>query len=432
MSGHRSRYTNCTPEPATAVRAWYQMPDDSCIEVEVVRYDTGCDPYVFKLGTRERISPFAPQHLHYTNPCAPEDECCPDMETECWVLIENQWTYDNGGGDPALLPPGVDCGSITGPAGPDGRPLMNCPGDYEIISWIVNGNEQITTPVPFGGATVCGNGSGNGMHDLWAAALNTVDPTPSEWEADLQPGCAWLIRAVDPSYSRSYGQLVIQDQNDPARVWIMTPSNTEYLTYFTRVVIRMSDGTLQITWLDNDGNLVPEPEGNLLSCEAYQARMINAGDMSVSRDWEQVGCQLDDITGEVTGHVYIAESYDINGTVVGYEVVLVKKDGSVTRNYTGGWEPCPDPESAPVQYTAEIATPTGNVFTLGTASQDLYSVSIRHRSGTVLVNGVEMDPGEVISWDAGDDPNGHLFPDITIDATNGSARVVYQRGGYPQ
>lgn len=437
MSGHRSRYNNCGPEPATAVQAWYQWPDGRCEEVEVVRLDNTCDPMIFRLGTREQISPFSAQRLHYTNPCAENADCCPDMEMECWVLVENQWAYDNGGGDPAELPPGVSCGDIEGPIGPVlGAPFMPCVEELEIISWIIEGDEVVTTPVPFNATEQtpengwCGNGTGTGMHDAWAVALESVDSEGQAWSAEHQPGCNWLVRTVDSSYGIIYGAMQVRSREDPTRVWTITPAQSEFLTFFTRIVTRQPDGSIEITWLDNDGNPVPKPEGDLRSCEAYSAQKAAMTSSPIRRDIEPIGCQLDG-SGQVIGRVFLAEISNEDGAAIGTELMAVALNGAVTRPYEGDWSPCPAVES-PVQYTAEVATPEGIVFTLGTANQDLYSVSIRHRSGTVVVNGVEMDPGEVISWDAGDDPNGFLFPDIGVDATNGSARVVYQRGGYPQ
>lgn len=97
-------------------------------------------------------------------------------------------------------------------------------------------------------------------------------------------------------------------------------------------------------------------------------------------------------------------------------------------------------------YTSTVETVTGIFRVIAPVIPDpdplviplwpLVSWSIRHRSGTVTVQSsnddldnpsiITMDPGEVISFDAGDDPNGAFNSPVIIDATAGSVRVTYQ------
>jgi hypothetical protein len=121
--------------------------------------------------------------------------------------------------------------------------------------------------------------------------------------------------------------------------------------------------------------------------------------------------------------------------VVGYSY----SDGTFTNTMPVGFT-LGDCLATERQYTNTVELVEGGVRTLPPVlpnGSELISWSVRMRSGTVIVTGspaidavfadvVTMDPGEVISFDAGEAPFGQLIDGVSIDATAGSCRVNYQ------
>lgn len=102
----------------------------------------------------------------------------------------------------------------------------------------------------------------------------------------------------------------------------------------------------------------------------------------------------------------------------------------------------PEPYSDRINmlYTTTVETVDNRLLILGSRSpsgMELVAWSVRHRADPVLVTGsttvldtpstVQLDPGEVITFDSGDDPSGFIADSVSIDTRGGgSARLTYQ------
>lgn len=71
------------PTVTTTSTAWYQMPDGTCVEVEVIR-SSNCETSIFILGTNTRIEPFDPTRLSTVNPCGADGPVTPvEIDSSC-------------------------------------------------------------------------------------------------------------------------------------------------------------------------------------------------------------------------------------------------------------------------------------------------------------------------------------------------------------
>lgn len=135
------------------------------------------------------------------------------------------------------------------------------------------------------------------------------------------------------------------------------------------------------------------------------------------------------------------QAFDENGVAVGAPTVFyVASNGATTGVIPAGFTLGSCPAAQVRQYTSTVVTVTAATLTVpivDSAGGRLIAWSVRHRNGTVTVDGsnlstgvnappVTLDAGEVIDFDAGDDATGVLQDPVTIDATAGSARVTYQ------
>jgi hypothetical protein len=187
---------------------------------------------------------------------------CPvAFSTECTALVENQWSYDNTGG---FNGEASNCGSVQGPGPANGRPSFGCPGSFEVTSWIVDGVELVTSPVPFAGGT-CGDTSGTGMHDHWAQVLTQLDPSAT-WQSAVNASCGWYVHTLDAPDDTVYGTMVVRDAVTPSRVWTLGPNHTEAETLFTKVFTQECDGSVSVSWLDAQGVPTMAPVGDLRPC----------------------------------------------------------------------------------------------------------------------------------------------------------------------
>jgi hypothetical protein len=118
------------------------------------------------------------------------------------------------------------CGIITGRVrrrvdGTTPFVLMACPqGPWEIVSWIINGEEAIVgPPVSFNGGTGADNAErcGNLVFNF-AQALDSIDPGGG-WHprniGDLWAGdCGYHVRSGPQFEGTRYGQMVIENLSD--------------------------------------------------------------------------------------------------------------------------------------------------------------------------------------------------------------------------
>lgn len=186
-------------------------------------------------------------------------DCPTAFATECFMQLEGQAQYDNAGGaDPAA------CGAPV--SGPGGDIAFPCTGNFLITSWIVDGEEVITAPVPFTGETCGGDGGAGqiGMHADWARTLDQIDNN-SGWGIDWSQACQYYVRLLEAT--KDYGAMIIQDADDASRVWVINgAAQSMSETMYTRVFQQDCDGAITSVWLDVDGNEVEPPQGNLVPC----------------------------------------------------------------------------------------------------------------------------------------------------------------------
>ncbi|MGC4947707.1 hypothetical protein ACLQ2N_16115 [Streptomyces sp. DT224] len=182
--------------------------------------------------------------------CGAVKDCPTNYASECWSLVEAQVSYDNTAGS--------TCGSIS-PNPPQ------CAGTWVITSWVIDGAEQITTPVQFT-ANGCG-GNPNQFHGEWAAALATIDAS-SSWEAAYNAVCLWYIRTTSVDPNRVYGQMLMHRTAAPGTVYTLGPAASRTETTFSKLFTQECDNTTTVSWTDADGNEVEEPEGELTPCIA--------------------------------------------------------------------------------------------------------------------------------------------------------------------
>jgi hypothetical protein len=131
--------------------------------------------------------------------------------------------------------------------------------------------------------------------------------------------------------------------------------------------------------------------------------------------------------------------YDKSGVFVSSVTGFSYSDGTFTNTMPVGFT-LGDCLAAERQYTNTVELVEGGNRTLPAVLPDgseLIAWSVRQRSGTVTVFGspavdavfddtVTMDPGEVISFSAGEVALGQLIDGAVINATAGSCRVTYQ------
>ena len=195
--------------------------------------------------------------------CEEPEDCPTSFATECYELPYKRQAYDNGfGTGPCPAAP------ISGPDQGGGGPSFGCAGTYQLISWIIDGVEQIADPIQFSGQ-VCGPDDGGqlGLHEQWANVLASID-TGTDWRALQSVECAnYVAYDVPPGdQERQYGQMVIQNALAPAQVWTIDGAADEDTLRYTRVFQKDCDGNITSIWLDDDGNEIDRPEGELQSC----------------------------------------------------------------------------------------------------------------------------------------------------------------------
>ncbi|MGJ3558846.1 hypothetical protein ACR6C2_07655 [Streptomyces sp. INA 01156] len=211
-----------------------------CAGAVVSVLDTGLDgtaPYVVT-GTLDQ--------------CSGKD-CPTNYATECWSRVTAQVSYDNTRGS--------TCGSI------EPNPSQ-CAGTWAITSWVIDGVEQVTTPVQFT-ANGCG-GNSNQFHGAWAATLATIDPT-STWQPAYNGVCLHYIRTASVDPNRVYGQMQMHNTAAPATVYTLGPASSRDEAQFTKVYTQECDGSTSISWMDADGVEIPQPEGELTLCGGVAA-----------------------------------------------------------------------------------------------------------------------------------------------------------------
>ncbi|MEV5677063.1 hypothetical protein [Streptomyces sp. NPDC052179] len=228
-------------------------------------------------------------------PCGGEGGCCPNcpsaFATECVKEVTNAWSYDNTSSS------GSNCGSVQGPIiSPSTTPAFPCaatgvPAIYQITSWIIDGVELVTTPLAFQNGP-CGDTTGAGMHDHWAAALTQLDPSAT-WVVDTAPLCNWYVRSDDAPADRVYGTMKIRNAANTAQVWTLGPEHSYTESFYTKVFTQECDGTVSVKWLDAQGVETDQPAGPVVSC--------GGGGGEAGPDVELLElCDVDPVAGTVT------------------------------------------------------------------------------------------------------------------------------------
>jgi hypothetical protein len=252
----------CTPEAApcgdTEVLALCDVQPDGTAKPFLRHLTYDCDGAVTS-STDTALDGSTPYATTGTvGQCPP---CPVAFSTECTALVENEWSYDNTGG---FNGEASNCGSVQGPGPANGRPSFGCGGSFEVTSWIVDGVELVTSPVPFAGGT-CGDTSGTGMHDHWAQVLTQLDPSAT-WQSAVNASCGWYVQTLDALDDTVYGTMVVRDAVTPSRVWTLGPNHTEAETLFTKVFTQECDGSVSVSWLDAQGVATTAPVGDLRPC----------------------------------------------------------------------------------------------------------------------------------------------------------------------
>ena len=271
--------------------------------------------------------------------CEEPEDCPTPFATECYELPYKRQAYDNGfGTGPCPSAP------TSGPDEGGGGPSFACQGTYQITSWIIDGVEQITTPLSFTGQ-VCGPDVDGqlGLHEQWANVLASVD-SGEAWGAFQSVECAnYVALSVTPeNQERQYGPMILNEVNAPNRIWVIDGAADEDTLRYTRVFQKDCDGNIISIWLDHEGVEIEEPEGELRPCGSGQDNddncvscqtlimcdTVNDPDQAVATPWNVVSVEPDATDPDhilhyslspaddptKVGVVTFQSSSDINGT----------------------------------------------------------------------------------------------------------------------
>lgn len=198
------------------------------------------------------------------------EDCPTSFNTECVAVIDRtEASYDNTSKINGVA---GQCGSVQGPdANSAGNPRFGCAGGpFTITSWIVNGQEVIAEGGgrAFNGGD-CGPGTpaNPGMHQNWADALTTLDPTGATWIAQQTDGCGWHVMSVGGT-GTVYGTMIVTGDSfgSPNGTWTLGPAQDCEETQYTKVYTQECDGTVSVSWLDSSGVEVAAPEGEQVPC----------------------------------------------------------------------------------------------------------------------------------------------------------------------
>lgn len=255
----------CAGQTADTEKICYTLTStDDDVHVGWARHDDSLPPPGIAYFTSDG-TPIDPTVDGFTQVVCDGPDCPRHFATECVALVEAEVTYDNTSQIAGV--PG-DCGSIQGPfctGDPTLGVCFSCNGTYEITSWVIDGVELIVNPVQFTG-NGCGDQPGR-LHEQWAAVLTNLD-TEATWEARNKEGCAWYVGASGIQAERDYGTMVVQDVNDPSQEWTLGAARFCEETPFTKVFTQECDGSVTLTYFDEDGQPVTDPPEDLQPCGA--------------------------------------------------------------------------------------------------------------------------------------------------------------------